>query len=177
MHRIPLWFALAGIASSASLWSQAEDAGKSSGDARSTPAASAASKPSLRKPGLVFMELSTTRGDEYLDFFQTVADFRAVSKEPGYIVAQSERAELTFIDPKFWAHGHPYSGKLTGQGYGTGIEIGIVVADLDKAFAAAKEFKDKGFPISTGIVRRPWGSRDFRVLAAEGYYFRFTEGH
>jgi len=31
-------------------------------------------------------------------------------------------------------------------------------------------------PVSTGIVRRPWGVRDFRVLAPDGYYFRFTEG-
>jgi hypothetical protein len=49
-----------------------------------------------------------------------------------------------------------------------------VVADLDRAYAAAQ--KHKGFPISTGIVRRPWGVRDFRVLAPEGYYLRFTEG-
>ena len=52
-----------------------------------------------------------------------------------------------------------------------------MVADLDKAYAAALKFKDKGWPISTGIVRRPWGVRDFRVLAPDGYYLRFTEGH
>ena len=100
-----------------------------------------------------------------------------MSRKPGYIVAQSDRAELTFIDPKFWSGGHPFSGKLTGSDQGLGIEIGIVVADLDKAYAAALKFKDKGWPISTGIVRRPWGARDFRVLAPDGYYLRFTEGH
>ena len=65
----------------------------------------------------------------------------------------------------------------SGKFGGLGIEIGIVVADLDKAYAAALKFKDKGWPISTGIVRRPWGARDFRVLAPDGYYLRFTEGH
>jgi hypothetical protein len=45
---------------------------------------------------------------------------------------------------------------------------------LDKTYAAA--VKQKGWPISTGIVRRPWGVRDFRVLSPDGYYLRFTEG-
>jgi lactoylglutathione lyase len=131
----------------------------------------------LRKPGFVFMELGTTHVEEYFSFFESVADFRILSRQPGYLVARSDLAELTFIDPKFWSGGHPFSGKLTGSGQGLGIEIGIVVADLDKAYAAALKFKDKGWPISTGIVRRPWGVRDFRVLAPDGYYLRFTEGH
>jgi lactoylglutathione lyase len=157
---------------------QATDAEKSPSDAKpgaTNPPASA--EPSLRKPGFVFMELGTTRGEEYFSFFEAVAGFRIMQRQPGYIVARSDLAELSFIDPKFWAHGHPFGGKVTGSGQGVGIEIGIVVADIDKAYAEAVKFKDKGFPISTGIVRRPWGSRDFRVLVPEGYYFRFTEGH
>ena len=51
-----------------------------------------------------------------------------------------------------------------------------VLADLDKAYAAALTFKDKGFAISSGIAMRPWGVRDFRVLTPDGYYLRFTEG-
>jgi hypothetical protein len=134
------------------------------------------SLPSLRKPGFVFMEFGTTHVEEYFAYFESVAEFKLASRQPGYLVAQSERAELSFIDPKFWAHGHPFSGKLTGKDQGVGIEIGIVVADLDKTYAAALQWKDKGWPISTGIVRRPWGVRDFRVLAPDGYYLRFTEG-
>ncbi len=122
------------------------------------------------------MELGTTHGEDYFSFFAAVADFQALRREPGYIEARSERAEITFIDPKFWGNGHPFHGKLTGADQGLGIEIGIVVADLDKACAAAQKFREKGFAISTGIVRRPWGVRDFRVLAPDGYYFRFTEG-
>ncbi|HEY3900139.1 MAG TPA: VOC family protein [Chthoniobacter sp.] len=156
----------------------AEDSPKSAPAAKTDSAnAPAATEPSLRKPGFVFMELATTHGDDYFSFFESVAGFRIINREPGYIVARSDLAELTFIDPKFWAHGHPFSGKLTGNGQGVGIEIGIVVADIDKAYAEAVKFKEKGFPISTGIVRRPWGARDFRVLVPEGYYFRFTEGH
>ena len=130
----------------------------------------------MRQPGFVFMELGTTRVEEYCSFFESVADFKVMRREPGYIEARSDLAELTFIDPKLWSNGHPFNGKLTGSGQGLGIEIGIVVANLDKAYAAAVKFKDKGWPISTGIIRRPWGVRDFRVLAPDGYYLRFTEG-
>jgi lactoylglutathione lyase len=161
----------------ASMPGHAEDASKSATDNKSAPANAAASDPSLRKAGFIFMELGTTRVEDYLSFFESVAEFKEMSRKPGYIVAQSALAELTFIDPKFWSGGHPFSGKLTGSGQGLGIEIGIVVADLDKAYAAALKFKDIGWPISTGIVRRPWGARDFRVLAPDGYYLRFTEGH
>lgn len=154
----------------------AEEKSKEESSQKTATPAPAAALPSLRKPGLVFMEFGTTRVEEYFSYFQSVADFQLASRQPGYLVAQSERAELSFIDPKFWAHGHPFSGKLTGHDQGVGIEIGIVVADLDKTYAAALQWKDKGWPISTAIVRRPWGVRDFRVLAPDGYYLRFTEG-
>jgi len=138
-----------------------------------TPAVSA---PSLRKPGFAFMELATQRVEDYTDFFGSVADFKVTWRKPGYVQAQSGLAELTFIDPKHWGPGHPFHGKVTGNGMGVGIEIGIVVADIDKAYAAALKFKDKGWPVTTGIVMRPWGVRDFRVTAPDGYYLRFTEG-
>ena len=54
-----------------------------------------------------------------------------------------------------------------------GVEVGLVVADLDKTFAAAK---GQGWKISSGIGLRPWGLRDFRVLSPDGFYLRFTEG-
>jgi len=177
MKRLLRSVAIAGLVLLSSHFIRAEDPPKN--DSKGKPAAPAvsAAKASLRKPGFCFAEFATTRPEEYLAFFESVADFHAVRHDSGYIEAESGRGQLTFLDPKFWAHGHPFSGKITGTGQGLGIEFGIVVADLDKAYAAAQQFKDKGFPISTGIVLRPWGVRDFRVLASEGYYFRFTEGH
>jgi lactoylglutathione lyase len=176
MKRI-IYCAAAAFLSMAPFQAHAEDAPKGAAESKSAPANTAASEQSLRKPGFIFMELGTTHVEEYFTFFESVADFRLMSRQPGYLVARSDLAELTFIDPKFWSGSHPFNGKLTGSGQGLGIEIGIVVADLDKACAAALKFKDKGWPISTGIVRRPWGVRDFRVLAPDGYYLRFTEGH
>jgi len=176
MNRILIWAAIAGLLSAASLQTHAEEPPKSATDNKSAPANPAA-EPSLRKPGFIFMEFGTQRVEDYVSFFASVADFKEMYRKPGYVEVVSGLAELTFIDPKYWSNGHPFHDKLTGSGQGLGIEIGIVVADLDKAYAAAVKFQDKGWPISTGIVRRPWGVRDFRVLAPDGYYLRFTEGH
>jgi hypothetical protein len=178
MKRFSALLTATGLLLLASSHAPAEDSAKPASESKSAPATSTSDKPSLRKPGFVFMELSTTRGEDYLSYFESVAGFKEVSRKgPGYIQAQSDHAELTFLAPSVWSQGHVFSGKLSGSGYGLAIEIGIVVADLDKAYAAALKFKDNGFPISTGIVHRPWGVRDFRVQATEGYYFRFTEGH
>lgn len=158
------------------LQAKAEDTPKGAAEGKSSPSSPAASEPSLRKPGFVFMEFGTQRVEEYVSYFESVANFKVMSRKPGYVQVRSKLAELTFIDPMYWSKGHPFYQKITGSGQGVGIEIGIVVADLDKAYAAAAPFKDKGWPIATGIVRRPWGARDFRVLAPDGYYLRFTEG-
>jgi len=131
-------------------------------------------KAELRKPGFIFLELGTQRVVEYVDYFRTVLGYEVIHQEQGYASLESSVAQLLLMDPRGWPKGHPFYGKTTGSGQGIGIEIGLVVADLDKTFAAAS--KQKGWPISTGIVHRPWGVRDFRVLSPDGYYLRFTEG-
>jgi lactoylglutathione lyase len=133
----------------------------------------AAKKTELRKPGFIFLELGTQRVSEYVEYFRTVLGYEVVHQEQGYASMESNLAQLLLMDPRGWPKGHPFYGKTTGSGQGIGVEIGLVVADLDKTFAAA--VKQKGWPISTGIVRRPWGVRDFRVLSPDGYYLRFTE--
>jgi catechol 2,3-dioxygenase-like lactoylglutathione lyase family enzyme len=134
----------------------------------------ALAKPPLRRPGFVFVELGTPRIDDYVAFFQDVAGFRLIRKEPRYAELESEFGELLLFDPQGLPQGHPFHGKLSGSGQGLGVEIGLVVADLDKSYAAA--LTHAGWKISLGIGRRPWGVRDFRVLAPDGYYLRLTEG-
>jgi lactoylglutathione lyase len=133
-------------------------------------------KPELRRPGFTFVELSTRKVQEYAAYFATVAGFRRERNEPSYVEMVSDHGEVIFIDPSWLPKGHPFHGTFTGVKQGLGVEFGIVVADIDKAFAAAQRLRDKGWPISSGLVRRPWGVRDFRVLAPDGYYLRFTEG-
>ena len=133
-----------------------------------------AKKRELRQPGFIFLELGTQHVADYVNYFRTVVGFELIHQEQGYAELESNRAQLLLMDPRGWPKGHPFYEKTTGSGQGLGVEIGLVVADLDKSYAAA--VKQKGWPISTGIVRRPWGVRDFRVLSPDGYYLRFTEG-
>jgi lactoylglutathione lyase len=125
---------------------------------------------SLREPGFVFVELYTQDTAGYLKFIESVAGFKVVQNDPKFAVLRSERGEILLNGEKEPAN--PFRGKLTGRGQGIGVEIGIVAADLDKCHEAAKK---SGWTISAGIQKRPWGVRDFRVLAPDGYYLRFTE--
>lgn len=129
--------------------------------------------PSLRQPGFIFLELETKKIDEFVSFFKDVMDFKVTERKGRFASMQTNLAELLLVDPEMIPAGHPFHNKLTGSGQGLGVEMGFVVADVDKAYAAA--VKHEGFKISSGIVLRPWGVRDFRVLSPDGYYFRFTE--
>jgi hypothetical protein len=143
------------------------------GVVRVLPQETARPVPELWRPGFVFLELGTTRIDDYITYFESVAGFRLAERQGRFATLNTDLAQLMLIDPGLLPPGHPFHAKLTGNGQGLGVEIGLVVADVDKTFAAAT--KHEGWKISTGIMRRPWGVRDFRVLAPDGYYLRFTE--
>jgi hypothetical protein len=132
------------------------------------------SRPNLRQPGFIFLELETPKVEQYAEFFGHVADFQIVSRQHAYIEMESSCGQLILIDPSQISKGHPFHDKVKGDANGIGVEIGIVVADLDKAHTSA--LKQPGWRMSTGIVKRPWGVRDCRVLSPDGYYLRFTEG-
>jgi catechol 2,3-dioxygenase-like lactoylglutathione lyase family enzyme len=53
-----------------------------------------------------------------------------------------------------------------------GVELTLEVDDLDAEHA---RISTTGWPISEGLVRRPWGLRDFRLLDPDGYYWCITE--
>lgn len=131
------------------------------------------SRDRLRKPGFVFVELFTQDLPGYIDFFNTVAGFKLIRKEGTFVQLQSERAEILLNSTKNLPMGHPCPDKVSRNGRVVVIEIGVVVANLDRAYVAARKFK--GWTITDGIARQPWGSRDFRVLSPDGYYLRFTE--
>lgn len=130
----------------------------------------------LRKPGFIFLELGTPRLDEYIAFFESVMEFKLIRHEPDYAEMESRLGQLLLMDPAGLPEGHPFHDKPPGGKRGYGVEMGFVVGDLDKAFAAAALFKDRDWVIASRIMMRPWGVRDFRVLSPDGYYLRFTEG-
>ena len=91
-----------------------------------------------------------------------------MNRDGNFVILRSERGEI-LLNAK---GGKPSEKPARYQG--PRVEIGLVVGDLDKAFAAAKQ--RTGWTIEGRIARQPWGVRDFRVFSPEGYYLRITEG-
>jgi predicted enzyme related to lactoylglutathione lyase len=52
------------------------------------------------------------------------------------------------------------------------VGIHIFIGDLDELHA---ELQGRGARVSQGIVRKPWGNRDFRVNDDAGNEIKFTE--
>jgi catechol 2,3-dioxygenase-like lactoylglutathione lyase family enzyme len=132
-------------------------------------------RPSLCGPGFVFAEFITRNVDDHVAFFKAVTSFELMSYEKGYATLKSDRGELVFMEGRILPDGHPNKIAPNDRRFGFGLELAVIVPDLDKSFAAFKEFEKKGFRLSAGIGRRPWGARDFRVLLPDGYYIRFSE--
>jgi len=131
---------------------------------------------SLRQPGFLFLELYTQDVKGYQAFLEAVAGYKAEKVEGNWATLVTERGEIMLNGVKDpGAMPEPFRGKLTGQGQGIGVEIGLVVEDLDKSYAEATKYRDKGWKITSGIVSRPWGVRDYRIVTPDGYYLRFTE--
>ena len=127
----------------------------------------------LRRPGFLFLELDCHDLEGAIAFFHDVAGFEINRNDGNFVILRSERGELLLnrrgAAPKGSAPGAPVA-KVQGPR----IEIGIVVDDLDKAFAAAQ--KHPGWTIADRIARQSWGARDFRVWSPQRYYLRITEG-
>ena len=56
---------------------------------------------------------------------------------------------------------------------GLGIEIVVLVDDVEKYYEKVKEFANVVEPLKV----RPWGLKDFRTVDPFGYYLRFTTHH
>jgi len=122
----------------------------------------------LRQPGFLFLELDCHDVASHIQFFEQVAGFELNRKDGNFVILRSPSGEVLLNGVGGKAPENP----LRYQG--SRVEIGIVVADLDKAFEQAKQ--QKGWTIQSGIARQPWNARDFRVYSPERYYMRITEG-
>ena len=122
----------------------------------------------LRRLGFLFLELDCHDLKAHLEFFKSVAGYALNRQQGNFVILRSERGEILLNGVGGTA------GSKPARYQGPRVEIGIVVDDLDRSFLAAK--KHEGWTIQAGIARQPWGVRDFRVTAPEGYYLRITEG-
>ena len=104
----------------------------------------------------------------------TVARDERGTDGDGYLVLRRGPNVLRFWPGSDAIERHEYFGTFpasTKRGYG--VEIVIVVEDLDAVYAAARQFATIVAPLRD----RPWGLRDFRLEDPNGYYVRITEPH
>jgi uncharacterized glyoxalase superfamily protein PhnB len=105
-------------------------------------------------------ELPVSNLKESIEYYEQKLGFRVAMKMSGGNYAILERDDVAihlFQD-------HPRSSSPVG--------IHIFTEDLEALHA---ELQEHGARISQGILRKPWGNRDFRVKDDFGNEIKFTE--
>lgn len=112
------------------------------------------------------------------DFYGKLGFSVVWEREPeemkGYLVMKMDESILTFWAGNKNVYQHPYFKKFdskTKRGYG--VEIAIMVNDLENYYKKVKKFTKVVEPLAT----QPWGLKDFRIEDPFGFYLRFTEPH
>jgi uncharacterized glyoxalase superfamily protein PhnB len=99
---------------------------------------------------------------------------RQPEDEKGYLVMKMNNTILCFWPGTDSVFKQTYFQRFpsdTPRGYG--VEIVIMVDDIDNYYVTVKEIANVVEP----LVLRPWGSKDFRTADPFGYYIRFTSKH
>lgn len=107
--------------------------------------------------------------DATVDFFTRVLGFDVVSDrrdEPEPYVAF--RRDAVHVG----ALRHPGEVHRPERRPPMGVEVVLEVDDVDQEL---ERVSAAGWAITEGLVERPWGLRDFRVLDPSGYYIRITD--
>lgn len=93
-------------------------------------------------------------------------------QEPEYRVYRLQDNLLCFFGGSEGVYAHSYFKKFGANApRGVGVEIILLVNNLDELFTRADQLNSVVAPISA----RAWGARDFRAGDPFGYYLRFTE--
>jgi uncharacterized glyoxalase superfamily protein PhnB len=106
-------------------------------------------------PGLPVADLNNS-----ISYYEQKLGFRVVAQMPAGDYAIVERDDVAI-------HLFKVNGRSPSP-----VGIHIFTEDLDALHA---ELQDRGARLSQGIVRKPWGNRDFRVNEDSGNEIKFTE--
>jgi lactoylglutathione lyase len=104
-------------------------------------------------------------------FYHDVLGFVAEREEPDYVPMRLGDARIAIGAQSGLPPGHHFGQEALGGQKGVGVEIVIEVDDVAEAHRRASE---SGYPLSSGLQRRPWGLTDFRIVDSDGYYVRVT---
>ena len=114
------------------------------------------------------IELFPADLDRFVDFYTRVLRFRIVRDErtAEWPYVSIERGSLAIGAVRAWEDPAPAS-RLPPNG----VELVLEVDDVD---AEHDHIVGCGVGLVEGLVDRPWGLRDFRLLDPDGYFLRFT---
>jgi uncharacterized glyoxalase superfamily protein PhnB len=105
-------------------------------------------------------ELPVSNLQQSLDYYQQQLGFRVAMKMPAGDYAIVERDDIAI---------HLFHDRARTS---TSVAIHVFTEDLDTLHA---ELQYRGAHVSQGILRKPWGNRDFRVRDDSGNEIKFTE--
>lgn len=135
---------------------------------------------SLMDPMLnsTFIELHVPDFEKVKAYYGNLG-FRVMRETPpegknGYLVLQMEGNLLSFWAGNEHVYAQSYFRQFprnTKRGYG--VEIGIMVTDVERYYEKVKDFANVVEPLAI----RAWGLKDFRVEDPFGYYLRITSIH
>jgi uncharacterized glyoxalase superfamily protein PhnB len=105
-------------------------------------------------------ELPVVNLQKSIEYYQQRLGFELVSELPDRDYAILERDDVAIHLFRDDNHSH------------TPVSIHIFTPDLE---ALHDELVQRGADLSQGILRKPWGNRDFRVNDGSGNEIKFTE--
>lgn len=118
------------------------------------------------------LELFVKSVPEAADFYTRVLGFETVSYQPdNYSVFRLGEVQIALQDRAQLPDDHPLKPQHDERS-GLAVEIVLEVDDLDAAYARVQ---NANWPIADELGKRPWGTRDFRVIDPNGLYIRVNE--
>jgi uncharacterized glyoxalase superfamily protein PhnB len=105
-------------------------------------------------------ELPVSNLEESIAYYEQRLGFREAMRMPSGDYAIVERDDIAI---------HLFADHARSS---SPVSIHIFTEDLDTLHA---ELLERGAHVSQGIVRKPWGNRDFRVHDDSGNEIKFTE--
>lgn len=121
------------------------------------------------------LELFTSDIQKTARFYQDVLGFELLpSSNTSYQPIRKGSVVLGIGSLQSLSEGHYFNPSRPETRFGYGVEIVLEVEDVQQAFEKARL---TGTQLEGGLMERPWGLIDFRVVDPNGYYIRVTSKH
>lgn len=125
----------------------------------------------MQTDGHVFFELYVRDLRSYKRLFHEALGMTLAEDEDDFVKLKSSHGTVLLNAMDDLPATHPFAGFKERPTRGFGVELGVVIDDLDRAWERAKTLDDCTV---TDIATQPWGMRDFRVTTMEGFFVRVT---